>query len=140
MTGTAIAGTSTDTITGSITLNSGLNTINITPASNADETLVAAGLARTAGQGWALVSGLNLGQDSLTGTNTGRITFTTAPTQVGTTAALSTGINAAAQNTQIVPWLVGAVGTTTGTSTGSLSATANTFLTYNATTGLRPLN
>ena len=58
---------------------------------------------------------------------------------VGTTAATATGVNSAAKNTQIVPYLLGEAATASS-GTGTVSGVANTFLTYHATTGLRPLN
>jgi autotransporter-associated beta strand protein len=67
------------------------------------------------------------------------VLFASAPTLVGTTAGAATGINASVQNTQIVPFLVGEATAATG-GLGTASGTPNTFLTYNATTGLRPLN
>ena len=139
LTVTGVAFGTTDTITNTLTLNSGASTITVTPSASGAATLAAASLARTSGQGWALVNGVGLGQDSTSTTNVGRITLTSAPTLVGTTAATTTGINSAAKDTVIVPWLVGAVTSTTG-GVGTASAAANTFLTYNASTGLRPLN
>ncbi|NBW97919.1 MAG: hypothetical protein EBR28_14645, partial [Planctomycetia bacterium] len=101
-------------------------------------TLTAASLSVTTGRGSILVNGLNLGQNSGT-TSVGKLILTTAPTLAGITAPLSTGINSAAQNTQIVPWLVGESTVTTG-GLGTATGTANTFLTYEPNTGLRPLN
>ncbi len=62
----------------------------------------------------------------------------TAPTLIGTRVDQGTGIAASAQNTQIVPYLLGTV---TATSGGlGTSGAANTFVTYSASGGLRPLN
>ncbi len=64
----------------------------------------------------------------------------TAPTSlVGTTADQGNGINATAQNTKIVPYLLGEVTAATG-GAGTASGTANTFVTWSASGGLRPLN
>ncbi len=51
----------------------------------------------------------------------------------------TTGINSSVQNAAIVPYFVGESGVAT-TLTGTATGTPNTFLTYNATTGFRPLN
>ncbi len=139
LTVTGVAFGTTDAITNALTLNSGASTITITPNAAGVSTLAAANLARTSGQGWALVNGVSLGKDTASTTNVGRIILGSDPTLVGTTAALSTGINSSAKDTMIVPWLVGAVTSATG-GVGTASAAANTFLTYNASTGLRPLN
>jgi autotransporter-associated beta strand protein len=100
--------------------------------------LTAASLSHTPGNAVVLVNGLKLGQDS-TSTGTGRFFLTAAPSLVGTTAATSTGINSAVKDTVIVPYLVGEAGTATG-AVGTVSGTPNTYITYNAETGLRPMN
>lgn len=105
-------------------------------------TLTAASLVHTPGNAAFLVNGLNLGKDATDVTGVCRIKFTTAPTLVGTTDALATGINAASKATRIVPYLVGEATATSG-GTGSASGTANTFVTYHSDLtvgGLRPLN
>lgn len=93
----------------------------------------------SAASGTMLVNGVNLGMDSASTASVARLRLTTAPTLVGTTVGAATGINASVQNTQIVPFLVGEATAATG-GLGTDSGTPNTFLTYNATTGLRPLN
>src|SRR5205814_1601091 len=50
-----------------------------------------------------------------------------------------TGIAPGVKNTVIVPFLVGEATIASG-GLGTASGTPNTFVTYNATTGLRPLN
>jgi len=125
--------TGTNNFTGQVRVNSG--------------TLTMSTFTHSAGQAAnSLISGTNLGQDSTTsGVTVGRLFFTGTPALVGTTAALSTGDGTdgngagAAKNTQIVPFLVGESGTATGLH-GTATGVANSFLTYNATTGLRPLN
>lgn len=92
--------------------------------------------SRLATGGTILVNGTNLGLNGTDTSSVSRIFFTNAPTLVGATAALNTGINSSAQNTVVVPGLLGESSSGVGTATG----TANTFLTYNASTGLRPLD
>jgi autotransporter-associated beta strand protein len=102
-------------------------------------TLTAASLTHATGNGTFLVNGVGLGKDSASTASVGRFLVTAAPTLVGATAALDTGINAGAKNTQIVPFLVGEATATTG-GLGTATGVANTFVTYNPTTGFRPLN
>lgn len=134
----------TETV-GAITTTGSRNIIRISPTSvnglsgNAgNATFTAASLSRSPGNAVVLVNGLKLGQDS-SSTGTGRFFLTAVPTLVGTTAAASTGINSAAKDTVIVPFLVGEAGTATG-AVGTVIGTPNTFVTYNAETGLRPMN
>lgn len=87
----------------------------------------------------ALINGRNLGKDSSSTTEVARFFSTSAPSTVGTTNALDTGINSAAKNTRIVTSMVGEAEFASG-GTGTETGVANTFLTYNANTGLRPLN
>ena len=84
------------------------------------------------------MNGVNLGTDATGTASESRIFLTPAPWHVGTTAATA-GINAASQNTSIVAFLVGEAATASG-GVGTATGVANTFMTYNATTGLRPLN
>ena len=130
---------------GAITAAGGKNIITVSPTTvggtsggMGNATLTAASLGHSAGNAAVLVNGLNLGRNS-TSASTGRFILTTAPSLVGTTDALSTGINSSAKDTKIVPFLLGAVTATTG-GVGTAGRTANTFVTYNAGTGLRPLN
>ena len=99
-------------------------------------TLTVASLGRNAGGEIPLMNGIGLGSSA---SASQKIFATTAPTLVGTTAATATGINAGMTNTVIVPFLTGEATTTTG-GVGTLTGTANTFVTYNAATGFRPLN
>ncbi len=127
--------------TGSITLNPGISTITVQSNNGytAKVTLPNTGaVSITSGgsAGTALINGTGLG-DAASGT--GILVTTGNPTLVGTTAAGSTGINTGVDNTQIVPYLLGESGTATGQN-GTATGTANTFLTYNATSGFRPLN
>jgi len=89
--------------------------------------------------GTFLVNGVNLGKNSTDAASVGKIIINTAPTLVGTTNAVSTGINVLAQDTRIVSFLVGEATATTGGS-GTATGVANTFVTYVAGAGLRPLN
>lgn len=95
--------------------------------------------SRLANGGLLFVNGDKLGRNSLDTASIARIFFTSAPDLVGTTAALSSGINLAVHNTQIVPGLVGEAVATTG-GEGSVTGKPNTFVTYEASGGLRPLN
>ena len=121
------------------------STIAVQPQGTGAGNITFASIARTAGQSIILLDGVGLGKDSASTTSVGRIFATTAPTLIGTTAALATGDGTngtgagAAKNTVIVPYLLGE---TTATTAGALGGVgnANTFLTYNATTGFRPLN
>ncbi len=91
------------------------------------------------GNGAILVNGTNLGKNSTDTSSISRILLTSAPTLTGTTAALASGINAAAKDTQIVPFLVGEAARASGGG-GTATGVANTFVTYVAGAGLRPLN
>ena len=102
-------------------------------------TVTAASFAHSAGNSATLVNGTNLGKDASGTGSEARLIITAAPALFGTTAALNTGINAASQNTQIVPFLLGEATAASG-GTGTVTGTANTFVTYVAGSGLRPLN
>ena len=140
--GSSIAATPTTETVGAITQGAGSDSISVKFASQGTAnavTLTAASFIHSAGNAATLVNGASLGKDTASTASVGRFLLTTTPTLVGTTAALSTGINSAVKNTQIVPYLVGEATSTTG-GLGTATGVANTFLTYNATTGLRPLN
>lgn len=122
-----------------LTVSGGLKTLGVVFGGTNTATLNANQITRPAQGGVLLVNGANLGMDSTSTASVSRVIFTTAPELVGTTDALSTGINAGAKNTKIVPFLLGEATATTG-GTGTATGTANTFMTYSATTGLRPLN
>ena len=128
-----------ETVGGFALTNLGANgtnaVITVTPGTNATPgatTLTAGSLTRTAGSVIGLVNGVGLG-----GANS-QFLLTTAPTLVGTTPT-STTINTGSQSTGIVQGLVGEATSTTG-GVGTSGGTADTFLTYTATGGLRPLN
>lgn len=129
---------STETV-GAITQGGGSSLVTVTYGGTSSAVLTAASFTHSPGSAATLVNGNNLGSDSVSTTNAARLILTAAPTLTGTTAALATGINSAAKDTQIVPFLVGESGTGTG-QLGTQGGTANTFVTYHATTGLRPLN
>jgi len=138
--GSAIASTPTSEAVGAFSQGPGADSISVTYAgSTAATTLTAASFNHSTGNAATLVNGASLGKDSTSTASVARFILTTPPTLVGTTAALSTGINSAAKNTQIVPYLLGEATSTTG-GLGTATGIASTFLTYNATTGLRPLN
>ncbi|MEI6646823.1 MAG: autotransporter-associated beta strand repeat-containing protein [bacterium] len=138
--GAASAGVSSTETVGAITSGSGASSIGVAFGNaTGAATLTAASLAHNAGNAALLVNGAGLGKDTASLGSVGRLFLTSAPTLVGTTAATATGINSAAKNTQIVPYLLGEATATSG-NTGTVSGVANTFLTYHATTGLRPLN
>ncbi len=134
---------STESI-GAITLNNAVATITVNSSGSNTATVTAAaatgGITRsftaTTAPGIALINGVNLGSGT---SGVGQFLTATAPTLVGTTVGGTTGINSSAKNTKIVAYLLGESGTASGAN-GTASGVANTFLTYNATTGYRPLN
>ena len=135
------ASTNTSATVGAFTLGSGISkfTVGYSGTNTATVTAAAAagGFTRTASTGGiALINGTNLGAAT---SGTGQFLTATTPTLVGTTAGGSSGIDAAHQNTQIARFLLGESGLSSGQN-GTVTGTANTFLTYNATTGYRPLN
>jgi len=111
---------------------------NLYGAGNAS-TVTIAELVRAPGGGLGFFNGLDLGKDASSTANIARFLLASPPTLVGTTAALATGINAAAQDTEIVPYLLGHSSTASG-GTGETATLPNTFVTYHSGTGLRPLN
>ncbi len=117
----------------------GNSAVTVTFGDTNAATLTAASLVHTAGNAAFLVNGVNLGMDTASTASVARLILTTPPTLVGTTVDAGTGINAASQNTQIVPYLVGEATPDTG-GLGAATGTANTFGTYTAGSGFRPLN
>lgn len=118
----------------------GSASITIAPGSTSyGASVTTTGFSLKTNAGGVLVNGANLGMDSTTIANVGRLFSTAAPGQVGTTASTTDGINAAKQNTQIVSYMLGEATQGHG-GTGTATGTANTFVTYNAGTGFRPLN
>ncbi|MEI6647912.1 MAG: autotransporter-associated beta strand repeat-containing protein, partial [bacterium] len=139
-TGTTTAGASSTETLGAITSVSGASSIGVAFGNaTGAATLTAASFNHSVGNAATLINGTSLGKDTASSTSVGRLLLTSAPTLVGTTAPTATGINSAAKNTQIIPYLLGEVTATTA-GLGTVVGVANTFLTYHATTGLRPLN
>ena len=130
----AAATNSTESI-GAITQGAGYSTVTITAGGSNTAQLTAASFGHSGGTGVTLVNGTSLGSST---TASNRFIITSTPTLAGTTAPTN-GINAASKNTKIVPFLVGEATATTG-GLGTATGTANTFVTYAATSGLRPLN
>lgn len=128
---------STETI-GSISAGSKRSILTMTYGGTNAATLTIGSYSRAQGGGIILVNGLNLGLDGTSTASVSRVLFTTAPDLVGTTAASSTGAGTI-KNLQIVPGLLGEAAAVSG-GAGTATGTPNTFLTYDATTGLRPLN
>lgn len=128
---------STETI-GAITSGVG-GVITVTHGGTNLATLTGASFIHTAGQASVLINGTNLGKNSTDSASVGKVILTSAPTLTGTTAALTSGINSTVKNTRIVPYFVGEATFATG-GFGTQTGTANTFLTYIAGSGLRPLN
>ena len=133
------ASNSTETI-GTLALGSGVSRTTVSFGSTNTATLTVGSITRTAGSGGiALVNGAGLGRDGTSTSSIGRMIVTSAPSTVGTTAGASTGINSGIHNTRIVSFLLGEVAAGSG-GLGTATGIANTFLTYNSATGLRPLN
>ena len=133
---------STETI-GAISGGGGKSTLTVTYGGTQVATLTAASIAHSnSGNGTILVNGTNLGKNNTDVASIGRLILTTAPSGtafVGTSNALTTGINAGVTDTKIVPFLVGEATATTG-GLGTATGIPNTFVTYVAGSGLRPLN
>ena len=119
-------------------INVGVGTLTVAFSGTNTVTLTGANLGQS-NRGSFLVNGTNLGMDTASTASVGRLKITSAPTLFGTTNALDTGINVAAQDTKIVSFLVGEATATSG-GAGTATGIANTFVTWNANTGLRPLN
>lgn len=112
-----------------ISINSGFKTFTVTYGGSNTATINASQITRAAQGGILLVNGTNLGA---TGTaSVSRVYLSTLPTLIG--AGLGT------TDAKIIPYLLGESIVTAGGS-GTQTGTANTFLTYDASTGLRPLN
>ena len=131
---------STETI-GNLALLAGpQSTCTVSYGSSNTAVLSASALTRaTAGLGTLLVNGIGLGKNDVAAASVARLLLGSPPPLVGTTEAISGGINPTNQDTRIVPFLVGAATSASG-GLGTASGTANTFVTYHAATGLRPLN
>lgn len=126
---------SSETI-GSFSFDANISGITVKAGSTNSAVLTVNQLSHTANSGIGFVNGLNLGSNSSSAV---RIMVTTAPTLIGGTDGAGTGINASVQNTKIVPYLLGEAGSASG-GTGTISGTPNTFVTWSASGGLRPLN
>ncbi|HBJ86625.1 MAG TPA: hypothetical protein DDZ88_22760 [Verrucomicrobiales bacterium] len=137
--GSDLTSTNSTEAIGALILHSRRSILTATYGGSNTTALTFAAYDRLANGGALLVNGLNLGLNAASTASVSRIFFTTAPDLVGTTAALGTGINATVKNTQVVPGLVGEADVATG-GAGTATGTPNTFLTYEAGTGLRPLN
>jgi trimeric autotransporter adhesin len=132
----SVGGTSSETV-GDLVLRGGVSEIRVAFGRVNAVTFNANQIVRAGPT--AFVSGDSLGKDSTSTAAVARLFLANAPTLVGTTAPLSTGINANAKDTRIVPFLIGEATAVTG-GLGSATGTPNTFLTYQASTGFRPLN
>lgn len=124
---------------GGLHFERGISPVTVSYGGTNTALLTVGQLTRPAGGGIGFVSGLGLGADGTSTASIGRFILTSAPTLVGGSAALSTGINASVKNTQIVPYLVGVADATSG-GMGTAGSSPNTFVTYHPDTGLRPLN
>lgn len=114
------------------TLNIGMPAplMTLTYGSTNTVSFTAGQITRPSGGGIALINGVGLGTSSVT-SSVSRFFITNAPSMVGD--------NTTAQNAPIIPFLLGEATSTTG-GIGTATGTPDTFLTYNSTTGLRPLN
>ena len=135
----AAATNSTETL-GSLSLGAvSSSTVTVAFGGINTATLTAGSITRTTGQGTLFVNGQNLGRNATSTASVGRILVSSSPALIGTTEPLASGINASAQDTKIVPFLVGEAAAVSG-GLGTASGVANTFVTYQSGTGLRPLN
>lgn len=125
---------------GTLEAHSKRSILTVTYGGTNTATLNVGSFTRTALGGLLFVNGANLGLNSDAAASVSRILFNpaTPPELIGTTPAVAAGIGII-KTLQIVPGMVGEATSTTG-GAGTATGVANTFLTYNATTGLRPLN
>ena len=133
------AATNSSETVGALSFARGISPVTINYGGTNTAQFTAGDLLRSPGGGLGFINGLLLGADGTSTTSMARLFVTNPPALVGAGAPLSTGINAAAKDTGIVPYLLGVATTTTG-GTGTAGTVPNTFLTYHADTGLRPLN
>jgi fibronectin-binding autotransporter adhesin len=103
----------------------GISLISITPNASRNTTLAASSLVRE-NHGVAFFRGTNLG-GTLNANGGANITFTTAPTA----QLVGGGLTAGTKNISILPWAVGSI---------SASGAADSFVTYDSTNGIRPLD
>jgi fibronectin-binding autotransporter adhesin len=127
------ASTNSSETIGNITIAGGFRTFTVAFGSTNTATVNANQITRPAQGGILLVNGTNLGAPGTSSVS--RIFFNVAPDLVGG----STGGNVGLKDMKIVPFLVGEATASSG-GNGTATGTANTFLTYDPATGLRPLN
>ncbi len=123
---------SNETITGTVTIDGavgGFTTITLSPNAARNARLTAGSLVR-ANNGVALIRGTNLGVSPIADSAAGKsnISLGTAPTLSGAGGASAT------HNMSILPWVVGS------TNVNAAGGGAESFVTYDATNGLRPLD
>ncbi|MEZ0276564.1 MAG: beta strand repeat-containing protein, partial [Roseimicrobium sp.] len=138
-TGSADTGVNSTEGIGTFVLDRGFQTLRVSFGGTSVSTLVVTGITRNAGGGVLFLTGANLGADSSSMSSISRFFTMTTPRLIGDAVALDRGINADAKDTWIVPYLIGSAAESPGAA-GTQSAKPNTFVTYNAQTGFRPLN
>lgn len=150
--GSGVAGTASAETLGAVDLNTGpISTITVTlPSSNSTGSAVvnlgtisqytpngtSQFLPVAIYSGSMLINGTNLG---LTGGGTVLTNNTAALNLQGASSPAAGAESVGTYNLQIAPFLLGESGIGSGQG-GTASGTPNTFLTYNSTTGFRPLN
>jgi len=143
--GSDAAGVNSSDAIGTLNAIGGQSTVTVTYGGTNTATLNATAFNRSPGQATVLVNGAGLGKDSTSVASVARLFLGSTPGLIGNTAAMDSGNGtdglgtAAAQDTQIVPFLVGEATIASG-GLGTATGNANTFVTYDAVTGLRPLN
>jgi autotransporter-associated beta strand protein len=138
-TGSADSGVNSTEAIGSLVLDRGFQTVRLSFGGTNVSTLVASNITRNAGGGVVFLTGANLGVNSSSMSSTSRFFTMSTPRLVGGTVALDRGINPGAKNTWIVSYFVGSASEISG-GAGAQAVAPNTFVTYNAQTGFRPLN
>jgi autotransporter-associated beta strand protein len=134
----SIGGTSSETV-GDLVLRGGVSQIRVALGRVNAVTFNANQIVRSSTGPTALLSGDGLGRDSASTAVVARFFLANAPALVGSTAPLPNGINLGAKDTRMVPFLIGEATAVPG-GLGSATGTPNTFVTYQATAGFRPLN
>jgi autotransporter-associated beta strand protein len=138
-TGSTDTGVNSTEAIGSFVLDRGFQTLKVSFGGTNVSTLVVSEITRSTGGGVLFLTGANLGANSSSTSSISRFFTMTTPRLIGDKVALDRGINADAKDTWIVPYLIGSATESPG-GVGTLSAKPNTFVTYNAQTGFRPLN
>jgi len=138
--GSELAATNSSETVGTLEAHSKRSILTITYGGTNTATLNVGSFSRVPLGGLLFVNGANLGLDSAVTASVSRIFFNpaTPPELIGTTVAASTGIGTL-KTLQVIPGMVGEATDTSG-GAGTATGVPNTFLTYNAETGLRPLN